>query len=452
MPEQPIVVRHDDVLERLVLGGVVANHKQAREALDFLVEEDFFNLGYQKIFKIAHARAERGESVHLVAVYDEIKRLGDLEGENLLKYLGNMGQETHLITDIVYGAKKLRQLSMFRESIGLLENVMGLLQRTDGQLEPILDGTVEKISEIARKCGELDEQGVTYFDAAAQALAELGGDAGPKIYSDVDRLDQWTGGYRPGELVIITAETGIGKTLFAQQIRARACRDGYRCLFCSGEMWAKHLLKRELAAAADVDPIKMRRDDLLSTEDMQALIGAASHQCKKCRILDGELEIGNIRRVARGLKAREGLDLLILDYDELIEAPGRDENEQLRRLVRTAKSIGMELNCVVILISQLRKEYGQSDRSDKPDTRPPSLSRLYGTGAKVKHANIVIHAERKWEENLQGMEKDATLWVLKNRDGRQGKIPARFNVHTLRFDDKPKEPADEIWDQEEGAA
>src|SRR5215813_6210192 len=121
------------------------------------------------------------------------------------------------------------------------------------------------------------------------------------------------GGFRPGELVIITAETGSGKTLLAQQTRARACRDGYKSLFCTGEMSARHLLRRELAAAADVEPIKMRRDDLLSREDMQALIKAAGHQCKKCRILDSELEIRRIRRAARGLKGRAGLDLLILD-------------------------------------------------------------------------------------------------------------------------------------------
>jgi len=95
----------------------------------------------------------------------------------------------------------------------------------------------------------------------------------------------------------------------------------------------------------------------------------------------------------------------------------------------------MDLNCAVILISQLRNEYGQADKSD---IRRPSLSRLYGSGAKIKHASIVIYADRKWEETLDDVQKEAVLWVLKNRDGRTGPIPATFNVKKLRFDQKPE--------------
>jgi len=80
----------------------------------------------------------------------------------------------------------------------------------------------------------------------------------------------------------------------------------------------------------------------------------------------------------------------------------------------------------------MTRAYGQSDK--KKDSCPPSLSRLYGSGAKIKHASIVIYADRKWEENLGGVTKDTILWVLKNRDGRTGPIRATFNIAKLRFD------------------
>ena len=123
-------------------------------------------------------------------------------------------------------------------------------------------------------------------------------------------------------------------------------------------MKAEHLMRRELAVTSGVEPYKLRRDDLLTKDDWQALTEASVHQCKLCRILDGELEISRIWRVARRMRSKAGLDAIILDYDELITAPGKDENEQLRVITRSAKSMGMELGCPVFLISQLRKEYG----------------------------------------------------------------------------------------------
>jgi replicative DNA helicase len=233
----------------------------------------------------------------------------------------------------------------------------------------------------------------------------------------------------PNELILLTAETGTGKSLAAGQIRAKACRDGYRALFCSGEMTAAHLAGRELAPAANVAPHKMRREDLLGDAEFAALIEAASHQCKRCRILDGQLDVQRIRRMARRMKAHGGLDLVILDYDELIDAPGNNEFEQQKYIARFAKSLAVELKCVVVLISQLRKTLSGEDAAK------PTLQRLYGSSAKQKHASYIILADRPYVRELRGDEKQASLWVLKSRDGKNGKINATFNVKTLRFDD-----------------
>src|SRR5437868_3152089 len=171
--------KHDDMLERIVLGAIVSHHKQAGEALDALAEQDFYHADHQKIFKVMQALAAKGESIDLVTLYNEIGRMGDLQGEDLFQSLGNFGQDSHKTQEIMYAVRELRRLSMARDSIKLLDNVKNLLQRTSCQTEEILDGTIEQLSEIMRKSDELDEQGVTHFEAARQALAELGADAGP---------------------------------------------------------------------------------------------------------------------------------------------------------------------------------------------------------------------------------------------------------------------------------
>src|SRR5262249_662547 len=163
----------------------------------------------------------------------------------------------------------------------------------------------------------------------------------------------------------------------------------------------------DLAAIAGVSPLKMRREDMLTEEDRAALLEAASHECKKCRILDGELTLAHIRRVARRMKPNPGLDLIILDYDELIEGPGKDEFEQKRNLVGGSKCLGMELLCAVILISQLRKPLNGEEASR------PTLDRLYGSGAKSKHAQIIIFVDRPYVRELQGSETEAQIFLLK---------------------------------------
>jgi replicative DNA helicase len=271
-------------------------------------------------------------------------------------------------------------------------------------------------------------------------LQEFDSKEGVRIFTDIDELDRLTGGFRAGELVLFTAETGVGKTLLAQQTRRRSCRDGRHTLFCSGEMRAQHLISREIATEAGVEHWKMRRPERMPDADRSSLVEAASHECAQCRILDGELSMTRIRKVARQMKSQSGLDLIIVDYDELVEAPGETEFDQQRYIVRDGKSIAIALKIPVIVISQLRKSLQGEDR------KRPTLQRLYGSGAKAKHSSIVLYVDRPYVQELAGDETEARIVIAKNRDGKVGAIDARFNVKTLRFESLPKpQPEQPDW-------
>ena len=427
--------------ERAVLGGILYGHIRALELLDMLRPEDFQNEANQKVFKSARRLSEAGTNPDILAVSDDLTQEGELEAAGGTPYLASLLDKRDISVDLMRSARNVRRLAEHRKLIHTLEKLQKhAFDTTPGYLDDVLDGAIERLSAQARDLDESDDMGVSHFDAATRKLSELQEGARIKIFTGVDKLDRLTGGFRETELVTLTADTGVGKTLLASQTRAMSCRRGHHSLYCSAEMTAAHLKGRELAANASVSPFKMRREDLLTPEDWKSLVEAASHECKCCKILDGELSLSRIRRAARRMKKTDGLDLIVLDYDELIDAPGETELDQQRTLVRAAKSLGVELECAVILISQLRKAL------NKEDAERPSLQRLYGTGAKAKHSSFVIFADRPWVREMQGDEKEAKLFILKSRDGQTGPVSAVFDIRKLRFSDAPEVPATaQVW-------
>jgi replicative DNA helicase len=420
--------------ERAILGGILYGHIRAVELLDLLRPEDFRHDANKRVFMAARRLSESGTRPDILAVSDDLTKNGELDGAGGMAYLSALLDSRDISVDLPNAAHRIRQLSAGRQLIHTLERLQSLAFGAGSNVVELLDTAIEQLSDQARDIDETDDLGVSHFDAATRKLAELKEGPRVKILTGVDKLDKLTGGFRECELVTLTADTGVGKTLLASQTRKASCSRGYHSLYCSAEMTAAHLKGRELAANAGVHPLKMRREETLTSDDWRFLIEAASHECKHCKILDGELSLSLIRRAARRMKKTVGLDLIIFDYDELIDAPGETELDQQRTLVRAAKSLGMELKCVVILISQLRKAL------NKNDAEHPSLQRIYGTGAKAKHSSFVIFADRPWVREMQGDEKEAKLSILKSRDGQTGPISALFDIRKLRFTDAPDVP------------
>ena len=418
----------DSEMEKALLGAILSGHKQSFEVLDLIKPADFFFQPHTTIAKAVLKLNAEGTKADLLSVHDALSLSGEIQSVGGIAYVAGLLDAKAISSDILYLVRGLRRMAAFRQAIHLAESIKKLAFEQGGSVEELLDSAVEKFGSLARDIEGTEDDGAPYFDSAAEALAAAREGSRLKIYTDIDMLDKWTGGFREQELVVLTAETGTGKSLLAAQIRARACRDGHHALFCSGEMTRAHLASRELASVSGVQPIRMRRDDLLSEEDFAAIVEAASHCCKQCRILDGELSLPRIRRAARKMKSRTGLDLLILDYDELIEAEGKTEFEQQRVIARSAKTLAKELKCVVILISQLRKTTAGEDAGK------PTLQRLYGNAAKQKFASFIILADRPYVRELQGDEKEAELQLLKSRDGKTGRIKATFNIRSLRFE------------------
>lgn len=431
---------HSPEHERAILGGILLGHKSARAIIDRLAPNDFYIAQNQHVFEALKSLDETHKPTDELSVFEALSQTGQLENAGGIAYLAELTKDFQKPLQLEHYVVTLKDKAMrraiARKAYALCEHAIS----GSDTAENVLDAGIEQLSQIAREIESDRDCGTTYRDAAASLLHEFDSQEGVRIFTDIDELDRLTGGFRAGELVLFTAETGVGKTLLAQQTRRRSCRDGRHTLFCSGEMRAQHLISRELATEAGVEHWKMRRPERFSDADRQSLLEAANHECSQCRILDGELSMVRIRKVARQMNSRTGLDLIIVDYDELVEAPGETEFDQQRYIVRSGKSLAMELACPVIVISQLRKSLQGEDR------KRPTLQRLYGSGAKAKHSSIVIYVDRPYVQELAGDETEARIVIAKNRDGRVGAIDARFNVKTLRFESLPKtQPEQPDW-------
>jgi len=422
--------------ERAILGAILVGSPSTGGLVSRLAPDDFFHGHNREIFAAVRALSDAGGPIDLLAVSEHLRRTEKTEAAGGIGYLAQLGDGMPRELAVEHHARTLKALTarrtLARATFRLYEDSFTAPESP----EELLDRGIEELSGIARDLETDRDCGMSYRDAASALLGEFDSGEGVRIFTDIDELDRLIGGFRAGELVLFTAETGVGKTLLAQQTRRRSCRDGYHTLFCSGEMRAQHLISRELATEACVEHWKMRRPERLSPEEVSALVEAAGHECVKCRILDGELSVARIRRMARQLKSRSGLDLVIVDYDELVDAPGDNEFDQQRYIVRGAKSLAMELKCPVVVISQLRKSLQGEDR------KRPTLQRLYGSGAKAKHSSIVIYVDRPFVQELCGDETEARIVVAKNRDGKVGAIEARFNIKTLRFESMPRPQAE----------
>ncbi len=416
--------------ERALLGSILLNEDLAGFVFESIRPEDFSSHAHRIIFRTMVSLREKHARVELVGLCEALKVQGEIE-----KALGH-GYVASLTDGVPFGSRLavedycrlVKSKALARAIICEAQNLT--TKALEGLHDPdeLLNQALESLNKLAVE-GVLGQQdGKTFRQAAASLLAKLDQSVRPRIMSGIDNLDNLTGGFLPGELIVYTAETGVGKTLLAQQTRRHACRADLHSLFASAEMDAEHLLARELATEAGVLRFKMRRPEKLDSDDIRALMEATAHECDHCRILDGPISVTRIKAAARHMKNSCGLDLAIIDYDELIEAPGETELDQQRNIVVGAKLLAVDLGVPVILISQLRKLLKGEDR------RQPTLQRLYGSGAKPKHASIVIFVDREFVRELRGDETKARICVMKNRDGLIGAFDAKFNVRTLRFE------------------
>jgi replicative DNA helicase len=419
-------VPHNLEAERALLGSTILDNSMM-PVLESQPAEAFFSGANRTLHSALLSLHRRNSPIDLVTIHEELTRLGKLEQVGGAAYIASLTDGVPIGNRplVEEYARIVAEKARLRQIITVSNEMLNSALSDAESSEVILDRANGEISQMAMGS---QSQSVSYRDAAIRCVDYLPELGKRRIKTGVRELDRLTGGYGPGELVIYVAETGVGKTILAEQTRHYSCLETHHSIFFSAEMPKEQLLARGIFTSASVEHWRRRKPNKLTSEEYEALSRAAAQQCPHCQIVDGPISTRTLRYESRRMAAAGLLSCIILDYDELVESEGLSEWDRLANTIKTCWTLAKELRVPAIVISQLTKVIKREDR------KFPSLARLYGSHSKAKYANVVVWVDREFVQNMVGDPAAATIYVLKNRDGKIGPLPATFNLETLRFE------------------
>jgi replicative DNA helicase len=464
--------------EQALLGAILVNNDAFDRVSDFLKPEHFVEEIHRRIFEIAGSLIRAGK----VATPITLKTfLGehDLGGVTVQQYLARLAADaTTVINAFDYG-RTIHDLAVRRELIQIGEDVVNVAYDA-----PVDSSPREQIEEAERRLYAVAEGGrydggfqrfsdalKTAVDMAAKAYERDGHLSG--LATGLTELDHKLGGLQASDLVIVAGRPGMGKTALATNIAfniAKAFRgetrpdgttaavDGGRVGFFSLEMSAEQLATRIIAEQSGVPSYKIRRGDITENDFQQVAEAVREMQAIPFYIdQTGGISIAQLTARARRLKRQRGLDLLVVDYLQLLAGSrsGRNENrvQELTEITTGLKALAKELNVPILALSQLSRQVEQRD-----DKRP-QLSDLRESGSIEQDADVVMFVFREeyylenrkpregteefpeWQRKMDEMHGKAEVIIGKQRHGPTGTVELQFEASLTRFGNLAREEA-----------
>ncbi len=431
---------HSVEAEQAVLGGLLLDPVAWDQVADVVRSEDFYRPDHQLIFGGIAAVAGEGKPCDAVTVAGYLERTGELEKAGGLAYLSAIARDTPTAANVRAYAQIVRERSLLRQLIQAGTQIAAGVYNNDGQsARELVDQAEQRVFAIA-------EGGFRGRDGA-QAVRDL-------LPAVIDQIDEWhtnpdklrglptgftdfdkiTGGLRGGDLVIIAGRPSMGKTTLAVNMAEYAAvHPGTRAsvVLFSMEMPSEQVITRMLASVGGV-PLASLRSGRISDEDWVRITGATS-QLSEAKIFVDETPALNpteLRARARRVKREHGLDLVVVDYLQLMQVPGTVENRatEIAEISRGLKALAKELSVPVIALSQLNRGVEQREH------KRPVMSDLRESGAIEQDADIIllIYREEVYDRNTT-KKGIAEIDLVKHRNGEIGTFLLTFQGQFTRF-------------------
>ncbi|MGA2476604.1 MAG: replicative DNA helicase [Terriglobia bacterium] len=438
-------VPHNLEAERALLGSILLDNSALNMALEVVGRDDFFSEAHRITFEKMVGISEKNRTIDLVTLSEELSKDGQTEKAGGAAYLAALTDGVPIGTSVAVSeySRIVKEKSLIRRLINASNNVISrCLEGTDDP-DTLIDLAQSQVFDIAE---QKVQSGFTNIrDIVKSSFGTIDDllDRGQRvtgIETGFVELDNMTSGLQPGELVVVASRPSLGKTALALNIASHAAIKHHKTVgLFSLEMSKESLVIRLLCSEAETDGHKLR-SGFSSREDWNKLTRALGRLGDAPLLIEDTpaLSIMQIRAKARRLKMEKGLDLMIVDYLQLVSGQGRFENrtQEVSYISRGLKSIAKELKVPVLALSQL---------SRAPEQRlgqRPQLSDLRESGSIEQDADVVIfifrerkaaeESEAEGEVDRRGVEMK--LIIGKQRNGPTGDIPVVFMRPYAKFE------------------
>jgi len=434
--------------EQAVLGSMLTNKEAVAKALQWLSPEHYYKDAHSTIFSVMTNLFQDSEPIDTVSVVDKLKKNKELETVGGAYYITGLVEAVPTTANVESYAKIVLEKALLRQLILLSHDLASKAYDDREGVDDILDSAEQAIFRITQKRlkgGFVKLEPILHksFESLDERTSKGGLITG--VPSGLNDLDNLTAGFHPGELIVIAGRPSMGKTALALTIARNAAVDGKHGVgIFSLEMANQELAMRMLCAEARVNSHLVRTGNLPQKQWKNLSIHVGTLAEAPIFIDDTPaITVLEVRSKARRIMAEHDIELIVVDYLQLMQGPRNVENRQqeISTITRSLKALAKELHIPVVALSQLSRAVEQ--RTDKR----PILSDLRESGAIEQDADVVMFLYREWfykkfqqsEDSMDDFDNDidkkaAEIIIAKQRNGPTGTKKFAFIEQYARFE------------------
>lgn len=430
--------------EQAVLGAMLIDKEAIAKASEILTSSDFYREAHRVIFNAMLELYNKNEAVDMVTVTEILKRDNKLEDIGGLAYITSLANVVLTAANVKYHADIVAEKSVLRQLVRVSTEIAAMGYEANEDVGTLLDTAESRILEISNRKKKADFTPINdVLMESVQNIEKLinnkGGLTGlPSGFADLDKL---TSGLHPSDFIILAARPSMGKTALAlnivQNVALRAHKkiggEPRSVAFFSLEMSKEQLVNRMLCAEAGIDSQRLRVGEM-GDKDWDALWGACDLMSKAKIYIDDTagITVMDMRSRARRLKAEHGLDLIVVDYLQLMQGSGKrnnsgDRQQEVSEISRSLKALARELDVPVLALSQLSRSV------EARQIKRPMLSDLRESGSLEQDADIVAFLYREDYYNPETENKHTELIIAKHRNGPVDTVNLFFHKQFTKF-------------------